>query len=48
MKDYSDTLRKVLNYFNISEDYWIKYGDTVIEMYNINDDKDIEQFSIIT
>lgn len=48
MKDYSDTLREALNYFNISEDDWIKYGDTVIEMYNINDDKDIEQFGIIT
>lgn len=48
MKDYSDTLREALSYFNISEDEWIKYGDTVLEMYNINDNKDIEEYGIIT
>lgn len=35
MKDYPDTLREALGYFNISEEEWIKYGDTVIDMYNI-------------
>lgn len=48
MKDYPDTLRKALGYFNISEEEWIKYGDTVIDMYNINDNKDIEEYGIIT
>lgn len=48
MKDYPDTLRDALGYFNISEDEWIKYGDTVIEMHNINDNKDIEEYGIIT
>ncbi len=46
-KDYRDTLREALSYFNIPEDEWIKYGDTVLDMYNINDKKDIEEFGII-
>lgn len=48
MKDYPDTLRKALGYFNISEEEWIKYGDAVIDMYNINDNKDVEEYGIIT
>ena len=48
MKVYPDTLRKALGYFNISEEEWIKYGDTVIDMYNINDNKDVEEYGIIT
>ena len=48
LKDYPDTLREALGYFNISEEEWIKYGDTVIDMYNINDNKDVEEYGIIT
>ena len=47
LKDYSDTLCEALDYFNISKEEWIKYGDAVIEMYNINDNKDVEEYGII-
>ena len=33
-------MKEALSYFHISGKDWIKFGDTVIEMYNINDDKD--------
>ena len=46
-EDRSDAIKEALAYFHISEDEWIKYGDTVIEMHNINDNKDIEEFGII-
>lgn len=49
LKDEVLTLKEALAYFNISEEEWIKYGDTVIEMHNINDNnKDLEEFGIIT
>ena len=47
LKDYADTLIKGLNYFDIYVDEWIKYGDTVIEMHNLNDNKDVEEFGYI-
>ena len=47
LKDHADTLKKGLNYFNISVEEWIKYGDTVIEMHNLNDKKDVEEFGYI-
>lgn len=47
MKDYSDTLKEASSYFDIPEDEWIKYGDTVIDMYNVNDNKDVEEFGIV-
>ena len=41
-------LNEALAYFDIPEDEWIKYGDTVIEMHNINDsNKDVEEFGYI-
>lgn len=46
--DSVKVLKKALAYFNISVDEWIKYGDTVIEMYNINDNTDIKEFGFIT
>ena len=47
-KDSADMLCRSLTYFNISEGEWIKYGDTVIEMHNINDsNKDVEEFGYI-
>lgn len=48
MADQSNALREALNYFNISEDDWIKYGDYVIKMYNINDDEYIRKFGFVT
>ena len=47
LKDHVVTLREALSYFHISEKEWIKYGDTVVEMYNLNDNKDIKEFGII-
>jgi hypothetical protein len=47
-KDYANTLIEALSYFDIPENDWIKYGDTVIEMYNVNDVNDIEEFGIIS
>jgi len=48
LTEYAETLKEALTYFHISEEDWIKFGDTVIEMYNINDDRDIEEYGIIT
>lgn len=48
LKDGVVTLKEALSYFCISEENWIKFGDTVIDMYNLNDIKDIEEFGIIT
>lgn len=49
LKDNVLTLKEALAYFHISEEEWIKYGDTVIEMYNINNNnRDLEKFGIIT
>ena len=47
LKDYADTLTKGLDYFNIPVEEWIKYGDTVIEMHNLNDNKEVEEFGYI-
>ncbi len=43
----TETLKAALSYFNISEEEWIKYGDTVIEMHNINDTFEIEKYGLI-
>lgn len=48
LKDSADTLREALAYFNIPEEEWIKYGDTVLAMYNVNDDPDIKRFGVIS
>ena len=48
LKNNVAALKEALSYFHISEKDWIKFGDTVIEMYNINDDKDFEEFGIVT
>lgn len=47
-RDKVATLKEALSYFHISEDDWIKFGDTVIEMYNLNENKDVEEFGIVT
>lgn len=47
LTEYAQTLKEALSYFHISEEDWIKFGDTVIEMYNVNDDNDIEEYGII-
>ncbi len=46
LKNDAETLKEALSYFHISEENWIKFGDTVIEMYNINN-KDIQEFGIV-
>lgn len=40
-------LLEALSYFHIKVDEWIKYGDTVLDMYKIYDIPDIEEFGII-
>lgn len=46
-KEESDTLKEALRYFNIPIEEWVKYGDTVIDMYNVNANKDVEEFGYI-
>lgn len=47
LKGYGQTLLEALGYFNISVEEWVKYGDSVIEMYNITDDKDLREYGDI-
>ncbi len=47
LKEECELLKKALSYFHISEDEWIKYGDTVIEMYNVNDIRDMDKYGLI-
>ena len=48
LREEAEMLNEALAYFDIPEDEWIKYGDTVIEMHNINDsNKDVEEFGYI-
>ncbi len=47
LEDDCEILKKALSYFHISEDEWIKYGDTVIEMYNVNDIRDMDKYGLI-
>lgn len=47
-KIISDYLKRALSYFNIDEEEWIKYGDTVIEMYNLYEkNKDLKEYGVI-
>lgn len=48
LKDDVKVLRGALEYFKIDEDEWIRFGDTVIEMYNINEKSDIKEYGVIT
>lgn len=48
LKDDVKVLRGALEYFKIDEDEWIRFGDTVIEMYNINEKPDIKEYGVIT
>lgn len=41
-------LNEAFDYFNIKESEWIEYGDAVVGMYNLEDDKDLVEFGIIT
>lgn len=47
LKGYTHTLLEALGYFNISVEEWVKNGDSVIEMYNITDDKDLREYGDI-
>ena len=47
LKGYTQTIIEALDYFNISMEEWVKYGDTVIEMYNITDDEDLREYGDI-
>lgn len=44
----SKYLFKALRHFNIKEEEWIEYGDTVVDMYNLMDLPDMEKFGVIT
>jgi len=46
-KERIEMLKTALSYFQIPEEEWINYGDTVIEMHNINDNPDIEKYGIV-
>ena len=47
-KIISDYLKKALSYFNIDEEEWIKYGDAVVEMYNLYEkNADLKEYGII-
>lgn len=48
LKDYPDTLKKALIFFNIKIEEWIEYGDAVIEMYDLFDNPDLEEFGFIS
>lgn len=41
-------LREALSFFGIDMNEWIKYGDAVVEMYNLEDDEDIKNYGVIT
>lgn len=44
----AEYLLKALNYYNVSEQDWIKYGDSVVGMYNLTDkNPDFEEFGIV-
>ena len=47
LKDQVDTLKDALIYFNIPIEEWIKYGDTVLEMHDVNNNADVEEFGYI-
>ena len=47
IKNVVETLKKALAYFDIPIEEWIKYGDTVLEMHNVDDDEDVEEFGYI-
>lgn len=47
LKDDAAALKEALSYFRISENDWVRFGDTVIEMYNVNDDNDIKEFGFV-
>lgn len=44
----AEYLLKALNYYNVSEQDWIKYGDSVVGMYNLTErNPDFEEFGIV-
>ena len=47
LKYISDTLKEALSYFGIEMSEWIKYGDTVIEMYDLQNSPDMREFGYI-
>ena len=47
-KEDIDALKEALSFFQIKEEDWIKYGDAVIEMYNVVDTTaDLDKFRIM-
>ena len=41
-------LNEAFQYFKIKKSEWIEYGDAVVGMYNLEEDKDLIEFGIIT
>lgn len=47
LQEHREVLLTALSYFNISDDNWIEYGDSVIQMYNLCDSPDMGDFIIL-
>lgn len=47
-KNYIETLIEALNFFNIKVEEWLEYGDAVIEMHDLYNNPDMEEFGFIT
>lgn len=48
LKERSNALQDAFKHFGISPEEWVKYGDTVIEMYNLCEKPDIREFGFIS
>lgn len=48
LKDYIETLKKALDFFNIRIEEWVDYGDAVIEMHDLYNNPDINEFGLIS
>lgn len=48
LNEQGKILKEALVYFDIPNEEWIKYGDTVIEMHNINENNDVKEYGYIS
>lgn len=47
LKDIADLIIEALSYFQIDANEWIEYGDTVIEMHELQEDSDMKEYGYI-
>ena len=47
LKELIDLIKEALDYFHIPYSEWIEYGDVVIEMHNLLENRTIKEFGII-